>query len=84
MSVSEVPALAVHSPAEQVLCASHTDVSTSAVVTLGANDRYRQLLQAVHCVSLLLVPASDRATSAEIYFVKANILRYLTLGAFNV
>ena len=57
VSAVEVPALAVHSPAEQVLCASHTTPSCStAVFALGAEDRKRPEPQALHCVSLLLVP----------------------------
>ena len=59
VSAVEVPALDVHSPAEQVLCALHTTPSCStAVLALAADDRKRPELQALHCVSLLLVPTT--------------------------
>ena len=59
VSAVEVPALDVHSPAEQVLCTSHTAPSCStAVFALGADDRKRPELQPLHCVSLLLVPTT--------------------------
>ena len=53
-----VPALAVHSPAEQVLCAGHTNVSSSTALAVGADARNRPPLQARHCVSLVGVPAA--------------------------
>ena len=53
-----VPALAVHSPAEQVLCAGHTNVSSSTALPVGADARNRPPLQAWHCVSLVPVPAA--------------------------
>ena len=64
VSVTEVPAAFVHSPALHILWGMHTSVSSSILLLVGAFGRNRPGLQVVHFVSVVSSPASSAHSPA--------------------